>query len=116
MTAEHPLPWLLPITVMLTVFGIYPLAYSIWLSFHKRNVVSRQLVFSGWDQWVRLFHDARAWHALSVTLTYAVVALIIQLVLGMGDRPSARHGPQGLRRPARADDVAAGGAAGRDRA
>lgn len=83
MTAEHPLPWLLPITVMLTVFGIYPLLYSVWLSFHKRNVVTRQLVYSGWTQWERLFHDGRAWHALSVTLTYAVLALIIQLVLGM---------------------------------
>ena len=27
--------------------------------------------------------DGRAWHALSVTLTYALIALLIQLTLGM---------------------------------
>lgn len=83
LTTESPVPWLLPITVMLTVFGLYPLGYSVWLSFHKRNVVSKQLVFSGWTQWERLFNDGRAWHALGVTLTYASLALAMQLVLGM---------------------------------
>ncbi len=83
LTTEHPLPWLLPVTVLLTVFGVYPLVYSGWLSLHKRNVVSHQLVFSGLTQWERLFHDARAWHALGVTLIYALLALAVQLVLGM---------------------------------
>jgi multiple sugar transport system permease protein len=83
MTAEHPFPWLAPITVMLLVFGIYPLAYSVWLSFHKRNVVSRQLDFSGVHQWARAFSDARMWHSLETTLIYTFVALVVQLALGI---------------------------------
>ena len=83
MTAEHPLPWLLPITAMLTVFGLYPLGYSIWLSLHKRNVLTRQLDFAGGYQWMRAFADQRMWGALETTLIYTLVALAAQLVLGL---------------------------------
>ncbi|MER8753611.1 sugar ABC transporter permease [Mesorhizobium sp. M1050] len=83
MTAEHPFPWLAPITVMLLVFGIYPLAYSVWLSFHKRNVVSRQLDFAGFHQWARAFSDTRMWDALETTLIYTFIALAVQLALGI---------------------------------
>ena len=83
MTAEHPLPWLLPITAMLTVFGLYPLGYSIWLSLHKRNVLTRQLDFAGGYQWMRAFADQRMWGALETTLIYTLVALAVQLVLGL---------------------------------
>jgi multiple sugar transport system permease protein len=83
MTAEHPLPWLLPVTAMLTVFGLYPLGYSIWLSLHKRNVLTRQLDFAGGYQWIRAFADQRMWGALETTLIYTLVALAVQLVLGL---------------------------------
>lgn len=83
LTSEHPFPWLLPITAMLLVFGIYPLLYSIWLSMQTRNRVTRQYVFSGADQWIKAFGDERVWNAMSVTLTYTAVCLAIQLVLGL---------------------------------
>jgi multiple sugar transport system permease protein len=83
MTAEHPFPWLAPITVMLLVFGIYPLAYSVWLSLHKRNPVTRRLDFAGTSQWVRALSDQRTWDALQTTLLYTGIALVLQLVLGM---------------------------------
>jgi multiple sugar transport system permease protein len=83
LTADSPVPWLLPITAMLTVFGLYPLGYSIWLSLHKRNVLTRQLDFAGGYQWVKAFSDARMWGALETTLLYTFVALALQLVLGI---------------------------------
>src|SRR5262245_54364244 len=36
LTAEHPLPWLLPMTALIVACGIYPLLYSVWLSFQER--------------------------------------------------------------------------------
>lgn len=83
MTAEHPLPWLLPITAVLLVFGLYPLGYSVWLSLHKRNVVTRQLEWAGSHQWAKAFADARMWDALGTTLFYTFAALAAQLVLGL---------------------------------
>ncbi|MGN6470712.1 MAG: carbohydrate ABC transporter permease [Rhizobiaceae bacterium] len=83
LTAESPLPWLFPITAMLVIFGIYPLGYSIWMSLHRRNVLTRHLEFVGGDQWMRALSDQRMWHALEITLTYTFVVLAVQLVLGM---------------------------------
>ncbi|MGN6464854.1 MAG: hypothetical protein ACTHLP_05135, partial [Rhizobiaceae bacterium] len=59
LTGESPFPWLFPITAMLLVFGIYPLGYSIWLSLHRRNVLTRHLDFVGGAQWSRALSDGR---------------------------------------------------------
>ncbi len=83
MTAEHPLPWLFPATALTLAFGIYPLAYSIWLSFHKQNFFTRRLDFIGLQGWIDVLHDGRMWHSLWITTLYTVVCLIIQLVLGI---------------------------------
>lgn len=83
LTAEHPFPWLLPATAMMVIFGIYPLVYAIWLSLHKRNVVTRANVFDPAYNWFKVLHDERVWNALGNTLIYTVIALIIQLVLGL---------------------------------
>jgi multiple sugar transport system permease protein len=83
LTADHPLPWLMPMVAMLTAFGIYPLLYSIWLSLQERSRVTRQYEFVGLKQWAAAFADDRMWHALGVTFTYTVAALVLQIVLGM---------------------------------
>ena len=83
MTSEHPLPWLLPITAMLVVFGVYPLVYAIWLSLHKRNPVTRISVFNPTWNWAKLFTDDRVWGAIGHTFLYTAVAIVIELVLGM---------------------------------
>lgn len=83
LTAEHPFPWVAPMLAMLLAFGIYPLLYSLWLSFQERNRLTRQYEFVGLKQWQAAFADERMWHALEVTLLYTLVALAVQLVLGM---------------------------------
>lgn len=83
MTSEHPLPWLLPMTAMLLVFGLYPFVFSIWLSLHEWNRFTRAFDFVGAEQWVTAFNDARMWNALGVTVLYTAVCLALQFVLGM---------------------------------
>jgi multiple sugar transport system permease protein len=83
LTAEHPLPWLAPMVATLLAFGVYPLLYSVWLSFQQRNRLTRSYEFVGLDQWRAAFADERLWHALGVTFTYTLAALAVQLVLGM---------------------------------
>ena len=41
---------------MLLAFGIYPLLYSVWLSFQERSRVTRQYEFVGLKQWQRGLH------------------------------------------------------------
>ncbi|MEK0084106.1 carbohydrate ABC transporter permease [Benzoatithermus flavus] len=83
LTADHPLPWLLPMVAMLTAFGVYPLLYSVWLSLQERSRITRQYEFVGLKQWAAAFADDRMWHALGVTCAYTVAALVLQLGLGM---------------------------------
>jgi multiple sugar transport system permease protein len=83
MTSEHPLPWLLPASVLMVVFGLFPLGWAIVQSLYKRNAATRRLVFDPDANWVKALNDERVWNALANTLIYAAVALVIQLVLGM---------------------------------
>ena len=84
LTSEHPLPWLLPATATLIVFGLYPILYAIWLSLHRRHPVTRANQFNPEWNWSRVFADERVWDAIAVTFTYTFVAIIIQLTLGLG--------------------------------
>lgn len=83
LTSEHPLPWLFPVTSLLIVFGLYPVLFSLWLSFHKRNPATRKEKFLPSWNWQKLIADDRVWDAVQVTFTYACIALVLQLVLGM---------------------------------
>jgi len=83
LTSEHPLPWLFPVTALLVVFGLYPVLYSLWLSFYKRNPATRKEKFLPSWNWEKLITDDRVWDAVQITFTYALVALAIQLVLGL---------------------------------
>jgi multiple sugar transport system permease protein len=83
LTSEHPFPWLAPITAMLLIFGVYPLLYALWLSLHKRNPATR---ISLWDpayNWLKILGDERMWGAIGHTYVYTVVAIAIELVLGL---------------------------------
>ncbi len=82
-TSEHPLPWLLPASVLMVIFGLYPLYKAIEISLFKKNIATRKLVFDPDHNWVKALYDERVWNALFNTLTYTAIALVIQLVLGM---------------------------------
>lgn len=81
--AEHPLPWLLPLTALLAAFGLYPFLYSLWLSFYEWNRFTRSFQYAGLKQWATAFADGRMWNALGVTVVYTVVCLVLQILLGM---------------------------------
>ena len=83
LTSEHPLPWLFPCVATLFVFGLYPVLYSLWLTFYKRNPATRVEKFDPLWNWSKLVADERVWDAVQVTLTYTFAALALQLVLGM---------------------------------
>ena len=82
-TAESPLGWLTPVVALLLVFGVYPLVYAFWLSFQERSRFTRQFEFVGFKQWATALSQQRTWDSFQVTLTYTLVCLLVQVVLGM---------------------------------
>ena len=83
LTSEHPFPWLAPITAMLVIFGVYPLLYALWLSLHKRNPVMRVNLWDPAYNWAKIFGDDRMWGAVGHTYLYTIVAIVIELALGL---------------------------------
>ncbi|HYZ34973.1 MAG TPA: sugar ABC transporter permease [Crenalkalicoccus sp.] len=84
LTAESPLPWLFPMLALVTAFGLYPLAYSVWLSLHRQNIYTRSLEYVGFQGWAEVLNDGRMWAAMGTTLIYVGASLAVQLVLGLG--------------------------------
>jgi multiple sugar transport system permease protein len=82
-SSERPWPWLLPAGALMTIFGIYPLLYAVWLSLQKKHPVTRKLVFDPGFNWSKVFADERVWNAVGNTFVYTLVALILQVVLGL---------------------------------
>lgn len=83
LTADHPLPWLLPLVAMLLTFGLYPFLYAVWLSLHEWNRFTRAYEFVGAEQWAKALGDDRMWNALWVTSVYTAGSMVLQLVLGL---------------------------------
>jgi multiple sugar transport system permease protein len=77
------LPWLLPASALMVVFGLYPLFEAVRTSLFRKNAATRKLVFDPLYNWTKVFEDPRMWDALLHTLMYTGIAIVFQLVLGM---------------------------------
>jgi multiple sugar transport system permease protein len=71
-------PWI----VGLVVFTVGPMLASLYLSFTDYNLLKAP-EWSGFDNISRMLGDARLWNSLSVTLTYVVVSVPLQLAFAL---------------------------------
>jgi multiple sugar transport system permease protein len=73
---------LLPITLFLLAFFLYPVIYEIFISFFKYSLGGTR-EFIGFANYGRLFHDAQFLRSLLTTLIFVVSAVCAQLILGL---------------------------------
>jgi multiple sugar transport system permease protein len=75
----------LPSLLVLLAVVAFPLAYTLWLSFRSYSLVipGRTGQWIGLDNFDRLLHDAQFHHALELTGLYTVVAVALEVVLGI---------------------------------
>lgn len=76
----------LPAALILFAITIYPLIYSLRISFFRYDLTSgADPAFIGLDNYARLlFEDPRFWGSLGKTSYLVVAGILIQLVLGLG--------------------------------
>ena len=74
--------FLLPAVVWVLGFTIFPLLYSLRLSFFNVNLAQGN-TFVGWANFARAFSDPNVWNATRVTLTFVLVGVTVQLILGL---------------------------------
>jgi multiple sugar transport system permease protein len=72
-----------PAVLILLLFGIFPLVYTLVVSFQNINMMEADKSFSGLLQYRQLFSDIRLWESLGHTLLIAAIALPIELIAGL---------------------------------
>lgn len=71
-----------PAILILLLVGLFPLIYSLIVSFQSITMTETDTSFAGLANYKRLFEDARLWQSLLHTAIITVIALPLELVLG----------------------------------
>ena len=77
--------WLMvaPSVVLILGLGIFPLLYSLWLSFVRWDLQVREHPFVGLANYAAAVADPRVWSSLAVTLGLMVVGVGVEFLLGL---------------------------------
>ncbi len=75
--------WMIaPAILVLLLVGLFPLIYSLVVSFQNITMTETDNSFAGLLNYRQLFRDVRLWQALGHTLLIAAFALPLELILG----------------------------------
>ena len=79
------MPWLVvsPYVLHLLLFVLFPVVFSVVLTFHKWNIIS-PMEFVGVDNFVRVLQDRLFWKALWNTLRFLIIHIPLQIVIALG--------------------------------
>lgn len=72
-----------PYLLFLSVFLIYPIFFSVWLTFHDWNIVSPEIPFVGLENYRRLLGDELFYKALWNTFRFIMINIPLQIVLAL---------------------------------
>ena len=74
-----------PTLVLLILINIFPLFYSIYLSFTNYSVIGNKLpVWIGLQNYQNLLSNEQVWSYFAITGRYALASVLLQTVLGFG--------------------------------
>jgi multiple sugar transport system permease protein len=77
--------FVLPTIILLIVMNIFPLIYSLFLSFTNYSVISDQAPeWVGLANYQRILTDERFWTNFAITGHYALVSVLLQTLIGFG--------------------------------
>ena len=78
--------FIIPTMVLLIVMNIFPLLWSLYLSFHryKASMPNIPAKFIGVRNYVRLLEDPEVWGYFQTTAYFVIVAVVAQFLIGFG--------------------------------
>ncbi|MFN7132607.1 MAG: carbohydrate ABC transporter permease [Myxococcales bacterium] len=83
MRRASPVPWIAPALLLLAAVAVYPILAACWMSLHRMFLVFREERFVGLANYRFLLEDPRFAAALGNTLYFTVVAVAVELLLGL---------------------------------
>lgn len=79
-----PASFLLPAIVVILLLAIFPFVFTVALAFGRVSLVGGlSLDFGTLRNWAELFGDDRFWNSVQVTVTFVVVGVALQYVIGL---------------------------------
>ena len=78
-----PYLMVVPTILVLSIVGVIPFVYTVFISFQETSF-TRTVGFNGVENFTSLVSDPLFWKALGVTSLILVVAVPVQLLLGLG--------------------------------
>lgn len=73
--------FVLPGTVWVLVLTIFPLLYSLWMSFHNYRI-GKPMEWVGLANYAKAFHDYAFWGAAWVTVLFVIASVILTVSFG----------------------------------
>lgn len=77
-----PYLFVLPYLLHFVVFVAFPVFFSLFLTFHKWNIIS-PVEFVGWSNYTRMFNDRMFWIAIINTLKFLAIHIPLQLIIAL---------------------------------
>ena len=72
-----------PATLHLLVFAIFPMAFSVFLSFYKWNLLTSERTFLGLANYAYAFGDPQFWNAMWNSTKYALLSVPLGMAAGL---------------------------------
>ena len=73
-----------PTVLFILAVSVYPLIYSLYMTFHDWSLTSAQPpAFVGLGNFISLFQDNRFWYSLRTTVLFTVWVVVAEMVIGM---------------------------------
>lgn len=77
--------FIMPTMVILVLMNIYPLFYSLYLSFTEYSVISAEPPrWVGFQNYTEILTDERFWSHFAITGRYAIISVALQMLVGFG--------------------------------
>ena len=77
---------LLVLPTLMVIFGfiVFPVGYSVWLSFTNKHSIDPEYDYVGISNYTKLFADPIFWSSVWRGTFWAVSTVVLQIVLGLG--------------------------------
>ncbi|WP_335977886.1 MULTISPECIES: carbohydrate ABC transporter permease [Streptomycetaceae] len=82
-TKASPYAYIAPFFLCFAAFGLFPLIYTGWLSFHQVQL-GTHATWVGFDNYTTLWDNSFFWTALRNTFTLGVISTVPQLLMAIG--------------------------------
>lgn len=81
--SERSIQFIAPTLILLILFNIFPLFYSLYLSFTDFSVIERETsIWVGFANYGRLLNDEQMWQYFATTGRFAFLSVGLQTVIG----------------------------------